>query len=182
METIKLGSVGPSVELLQSSLKRIGFFDGNVDGIFGNLTLNAVKRFQKDFGLVQDGIVGTNTWNALFPYMYGYTSYSIKSGDTLYGIAIKFSSSVPRILAANPGINPNNLVIGSSIIVPFNNIVQTDLSYTYDILKMNISSFSVVFPFVQIGSIGTTVMGNEIPVLRIGTGKKEVFYSASIHR
>ena len=46
---------------------------------------------------------------------------------------------------------------------------------------MNISSFSVLYPFLEIGSIGTSVMGKDIPYIRIGTGPKEVFYSSSIH-
>lgn len=54
--------------------------------------------------------------------------------------------------------------------------------YTYDILRMDIDRIKLAYPFVQVGSIGKSVMGRDIPYLRIGTGKKEVFYSGSIHR
>lgn len=43
----------------------LGYNAGNIDGIFGNNTKNAVMRYQAARGLKQDGIVGCNTWETL---------------------------------------------------------------------------------------------------------------------
>ncbi len=181
MEVLRIGSTGPSVELLQSTLKKLYFYTEEVDGIFQRNTELAVEKFQNQFGLQIDGIVGYNTWNALFPYINGYTNYEIKSGDSIYTIATNFSTDVNLILVANPNLNVNNLRIGERIIVPFGNIVPTDVSYTYDLLQINIKSLKTIFPFLEIGSIGKSVLQKEIPYIRIGNGKREVFYNASFH-
>ena len=44
--------------------------------------------------------------------------YTIKTGDTLYRIAREYNTTVDAILNINPGINPQNLIIGSMICVP----------------------------------------------------------------
>jgi len=65
--TLRKGASGEYVTLLQTMLIQRGYSVGSkgADGKFGNATLNAVKAFQKDAGLVQDGVVGRNTWAAL---------------------------------------------------------------------------------------------------------------------
>lgn len=61
----KMGSTGDEVKSIQSVLKEKGYYSGNVDGIFGTGTKNAVKQFQSDCGLSADGIVGEKTLKAL---------------------------------------------------------------------------------------------------------------------
>lgn len=59
--TLKYGDRGNDVKQLQEALNKLNFKCGTPDGIFGNNTLNAVKQFQKRYGLIVDGIVGQKT-------------------------------------------------------------------------------------------------------------------------
>lgn len=63
--SMKLGSEGDNVRSVQQKLKSLGFYNGSVDGDFGENTEAAVIRFQKQYGLTADGKVGTQTWNTL---------------------------------------------------------------------------------------------------------------------
>ena len=63
--SLKKGATGEAVKELQSSLNKLGYSCGTVDGSFGNMTLAAVLAFQKKYGLVQDGCVGPVTWEAI---------------------------------------------------------------------------------------------------------------------
>ncbi len=64
----KYGSRGDEVRQIQTKLKRWGYYKGNVDGIYGSQTVEAVKYFQRKNNLTVDGIAGTNTLKAMGIY------------------------------------------------------------------------------------------------------------------
>jgi hypothetical protein len=61
---LREGASGPDVERLQKLLNAKGA-TLVVDGDFGNATKMAVRKFQNDKGLVEDGVVGQQTWAVL---------------------------------------------------------------------------------------------------------------------
>lgn len=61
----KVGSRGEEVRQIQQKLKAKGYFNGSIDGIYGTITREAVKKFQKANGLDADGIAGPKTLSAL---------------------------------------------------------------------------------------------------------------------
>ncbi len=59
-DTYQLGSSGSEVEKIQTRLKELGYFSGEVDGEFGSATQAAYMAFQEAAGLTVDGIAGAD--------------------------------------------------------------------------------------------------------------------------
>lgn len=59
--TIKLGSAGSEVSDLQTTLKALGYYSGDITGHAGEKTVAAIKAFQSKYGLTADGIAGRDT-------------------------------------------------------------------------------------------------------------------------
>ncbi|GAA5116508.1 L,D-transpeptidase family protein [Pseudonocardia adelaidensis] len=58
---LNLDSSGPAVQELQQRLSGLGFWLGEIDGHYGQLTRQAVMAFQKAEGLDRDGVAGPQT-------------------------------------------------------------------------------------------------------------------------
>ena len=169
MEIIAPGSTGPNVKLIQSLLNRIGYNAGAVDGSYGPATEQAVILFQKNYGLTPDGIIGPVTWAVLEQLLLGYDVYSIRQGDTIYGIARRYRTSQNAVLTANPGVRPEALAVGQRLVVPYGlDVVFTDIDYTYEIMERQLLGLRARYPFLEVGSIGTSVMGKKQYVVRLG--------------
>ena len=92
---LRQGSRGNEVKEVQTRLKKWGYYNGSVDGVFGAGTRAAVIAFQKKNGLTADGVVGKATYQAL-----GMNdSYNALNGATQTGGLNGFSSSEVYLLA-----------------------------------------------------------------------------------
>lgn len=79
----KYGSRGSEVTQIQTKLKRWGYYKGNVDGIYGSQTVEAVKYFQRKNKLSVDGIAGPATLKAMGIFSNSSSSSSSSNSNNL---------------------------------------------------------------------------------------------------
>lgn len=72
-QILRVGMQGPAVTQLQKDLGYLGYKVGSVDGIYGWQTQQAVIQFQKNNGLLTDGIVGPQTAQSINRQINGNT-------------------------------------------------------------------------------------------------------------
>ena len=182
MRILRIGMSGTDVMEIQALLQKLGYNPGLIDGYFGPQTQSAVKAFQRDFGLFPDGIIGQNTFRVMERYLLGFDIYTVRRGDTFYNIAKRYHTSLPLLLAANPGPNPNNLRIGQQMVVPYGvDVVDTNIGYTYQIMQRDIAGLKARYPFIETGIAGQSSIGRNLYYIKLGNGPNQVFYNAAHH-
>ena len=61
-------------------------------------------------------------------------------------------------------------------------IVNTSVPYNSFLLRQNLDSLLRTYPFLNVQKVGNSVLGDDIFVVKLGKGPKQVFYSGAIHR
>ena len=182
MRTLRQGMTGTDVMEIQSVLRRMGYAVGPADGVFGQRTHDAVVSFQRRFGLAPDGVIGRETYRILERFLLGYDLYNVRAGDTFYTIAGRYGVDPQAVATANPNQNAGNLQVGRRLAVPYGfDVVATDISYTYAVLARNIQGLKARYPFLQVGSAGSSVLGKTLYSLRLGVGPNRVSFNAAHH-
>lgn len=182
MRTLRLGSSGPAVQLLQLALNRAGFGPLEIDGAFGDTTRHALMRFQSAHGLSADGVAGLNTHRAILPWYMGYLVHRVRRGESFFSIAEMYNSTPAAIAVANPGLNPDNLQLDTGLVVPFSfPVVPTDISYSAALVNYCVRGLAARYPFIASGELGKSVMGKPLWRMTLGQGENRVLYNASHH-
>lgn len=182
MKTLQLGSIGPSVQLLQLALVRAGYAPLTTDGIFGSATQYALRRFQQSSALAPDGVVGALTHRALLPWYTGFAVCTVSSGDTLFSVAERYGTTVSAILTANPDTDAQRLAAGSALVVPLPfEVVPTTIDWCSALVGYCVRGLAARYPFIASGEIGKSVMGRPLWCMTLGRGENRVLYSGAHH-
>lgn len=178
--TVKYGSKGDAVRQVQTALKNLGYYKGEVDGDFGYSLYEAVWWFQNDKGLTVDGIAGASTQAALG--LNGGSSQAVPpAGSLSYGAS---GNEVVKLQAAlrNAGYYKEALD-GNYVYSTFEAVwkYQRDQGWPADgianpqvLSKLNVSGITPA-PSVQsggvsfgIGSTGQTVRAVQASLANLG--------------
>ena len=182
MKTLRSGSSGPSVQLLQKALRRAGFGELALDGLFGAATKEALRRFQAAHGLTPDGIAGPLTQRALRPWYTGALHLTLRRGDTFYALAQRYGTTPEAVALANPALDAENLPIGGAVTVPLPfPVVPTDIAWCSDLVTLCAEGLRARYPFLRTGVIGRSALGKPLQSLTVGTGPLRVLYNAEHH-
>ncbi|MBR7143107.1 MAG: peptidoglycan-binding protein [Clostridia bacterium] len=181
-EILRYGDKGTKVEELQLELRRAGFLPSAPDGIFGPATQRAVREFQQAAGLKSDGLVGPLTKKMLRPYLTGYAVHTVKKGDTFWKLAQSYATDAEAIQTANPSVNPNNLRVGSRLIIPLGfPVVANDVTYSSSLCTAFTEGLLARYPFLESRNIGKSVLGVPLQAISMGKGSAELFVNAAHH-
>ncbi len=110
---LRQGDRNVYVQQIQFYLSSIASFDqqispiDSIDSYFGTETYNAVRSFQKEYGLTQDGVVGQATWNRIYE-VYSQLVGIINPDDQVPvypGIALRVGSSGQDVLDVQEALN-----------------------------------------------------------------------------
>jgi g-D-glutamyl-meso-diaminopimelate peptidase len=86
------------------------------------------------------------------------------------------------IQVANPALTPDNLHIGSVLVVPLSfALVTAEVPYSSQLVDWIVEGLVARYPYLESGEIGRSVMGSPIRYLKLGNGAAEVCYNASFH-
>ena len=182
MRTLRYGSRGPAVQLLQTALNRAGFGPLETDGLFGAATRSALTDFQTANDLPADGVAGPRSHRALRPWYTGYLLHILQPGDTFWSLGRRYGVGAEAVALANPGLPAGNLPVGAAAAVPLPfPVVPTDIDWCAELVGYCVQGLSTRYPFLRSGQFGRSVLGRPLWSLTLGEGRARALYNAEHH-
>jgi g-D-glutamyl-meso-diaminopimelate peptidase len=120
-----------------------------------------------------------NTKYAVIPG-YEIERYEITDGESIQNIAVQYKLPLDAMLVVNQTFSPNDLeVFVPKRLTDFS--IYCKKNYDYKSLIEDLRILKEHYPFLKIDTIGHSVLGQEIPHVKIGTGPKQIHFNGSFH-
>ncbi|MGW9128483.1 M14 family zinc carboxypeptidase [Paenibacillus chitinolyticus] len=110
--------------------------------------------------------------------------YTVQPGDAWESVSLRFGLSWEELWKVNTFLDPAVLRPGVTIDVPAvrdRSVVRTAEEYGYPEMLRDLTILKERYPFLEETCIGHSVLDRKIPVVRIGTGSREIQVNASFH-
>lgn len=164
--TLRYGDKGSQVKTLQKNLKKLGYFSGEATGEFGNVTKQAVIKFQKAYSLTADGIAGSKTLAKISAALSGNANASSSSDkDSTTGPSTSTDAG-----ASVSGYNSANMEVVNSALATLNETELQDVKLIAQIIKREVGGKSYKCQL----AVGSVIMNR---VKRNGMTVRAVIYS-----
>ncbi len=108
------GDRGSDVVKVQQALEYLGYYDGPIDGKYGNDTVAAVKRFQAKRNMKEDGIAGASTIRVLFGSVGESSSSSSSSAKLETEVLDWYKDNVTRVIPKNAKFTVKDVLTGKT--------------------------------------------------------------------
>lgn len=95
------GDSGSDVVKIQQALECLGYYSGSIDGVYGESTVAAVKKFQSKRGMKADGIAGAGTIRVLFGSSASTSASSSGSTTPKTEVLDWYADNVSKVIPKN---------------------------------------------------------------------------------
>ncbi len=164
--TLRYGDKGSQVKTLQTNLKKLGYFSGEATGEFGDVTKQAVIKFQKAYSLTADGIAGSKTLAKITAALSGkVTANSSNDKDSTTGPSTSIDTGV-----SVSGYNSANMEVINSALETLTEAELADVKLMAQIIKREVGGKSYKCQL----AVGSVIMNR---VKRNGMTVRAVIYS-----
>lgn len=156
---------------------------------------DTVSRIAAQHGLTPEHVIQGNPWAGRQTYLYPgqvlylpsspRKRYAVQEGDNPERIALLFNVDLDDLERLNPGVRSGRCCTpGKVLVIPPaipDRVVHLRGEYGPSEVEVDIDSLLAKYPFIQVDTIGTSVLGKPIRVLKMGIGSRNLHVNAALH-